>query len=301
MILGPKLGPIFRTTKSLLNCHPVFPLPSRRHSDGRETCSVAHAKTQTLLEYTVNASSANLVVAEPDVDLLNVGGSDAGQARNVADHLESPEHVDVAEALGVGQHREQERHDLVLGADRVRVQLEALQGVDDLQDNMRNFLLILVFLSTIKLNSNLELNLETKFWSRLWKMRTSKCCIVAISTKAFWTLEWRINACHVSWSVKKDRGNSSSRVYRGPDVGWLHGDVFDLALLRLVPRVAAVLDGVARFVHEFLLPRGGSPRRPPQAVGRRVDAFNLQKIFPFNFMEAGKVRTATEYLPGRWP
>ena len=83
----------------------------------------------------------------------------------------------------------------------------------------------------------------------------------------------------MSVSPLRKRADSSSRVYRRPDVGWLHGDVLDFALLWLVPRVAAVLDGVARFVHELLLPRGRSPRRTPQAVGRRVDAFNLREIW----------------------
>ena len=74
-----------------------------------------------------------LIVAEPDIDLLNVGSTDDIQTGNVSDHLETPEYVDVPEALDIGQNSEQKRHDIVLGANRVRVQLETLQGIDDLQ------------------------------------------------------------------------------------------------------------------------------------------------------------------------
>ena len=67
--------------------------------------------------------NAYLVVAEPDIDLLNVGSNDAIQTGNVSDHLEAPEDVDVPEALGIGQNSEQKRHDIVFGTNRVRVQL----------------------------------------------------------------------------------------------------------------------------------------------------------------------------------
>lgn len=80
--------------------------------------------------------NAYLVIAESDVNLLNVGSTDTVQTWNVSDHLETPEDVDMPEALGIGQNSEQKRHDIVLGTNRVRVQFETLQGIDDLKHGM---------------------------------------------------------------------------------------------------------------------------------------------------------------------
>ena len=42
-----------------------------------------------------------LVVAEPNIYLLNVGSTDARQTGNVSDHLETPEDVYMPKALGI--------------------------------------------------------------------------------------------------------------------------------------------------------------------------------------------------------
>ena len=70
---------------------------------------------------------------------------------------------------------------------------------------------------------------------------------------------------------------TSYRIYRGPDVWWLHGDVLDFALFWFEPRVTTVLDGVTRPIHKVTVPGGRMSLGSSEAVGRQVYALNLSE------------------------